>query len=68
MKIDFSFPNFGIQAAKLEIFNSEWFIFIFKKIWTIGFWTNFSKFDDVIQKYDDIFKTFSQKFCPLILN
>ena len=63
MKIDFKFPNFGLQAAKLEIFNLEWFIF--QKIWVIGFW---SKFDDVIQKYDDFIKTFLLKVCSLIMN
>ena len=67
MKIDFWFPNFALQAAKLQIFNLEWFIFQ-KKIWTIGFWTKFSKFDDVIQKYDDVIKTFILKFCALTLN
>ena len=31
MLIDFGFPNFRLQAAKLEIFNLE--LFIFQKIW-----------------------------------
>ena len=56
MQIDFWFPNFGLQVAKLQIFNLEWFLS--QKIWTIGFWTKFSKFDNVIQKYDNVTKTF----------
>ena len=50
MTIDFGFPNFGLQVAKLEISNLE--LFIFQKIWTIGFKTKFSKFDDI----SDLFK------------
>ena len=66
METDFWFPNFGRQAAKLYIFNLEWFIF--HKIQTIGFLTKFTKLDDVIQKYDDVIKIFFLKFCPLIMN
>ena len=41
--------------------------FIFQKLWAIVFWTKFSKFDDIIQKYDDIIKILSLKFCPFII-
>ena len=61
MKIDF-----GLEVAKHEILNIEWFIF--SKIWAIGFWTIFSKFDDVILKYGDVIKTFFLKFFPLMMN
>ena len=50
MKIDFWFPNFGLQAAKPDIFNIKWFAF--QKIRAIGFWTKFRKCDDIIRKYD----------------
>ena len=59
MKIDFWFPNSGLQGAKLQMLKLEWHIF--QKIWKIRFWTKFSEFDDVIQKYDFI-KTLLLKF------
>ena len=46
MKIDFWFPYFELQAAKLKYFNLE--SLIFQKIWTIEFQNKFSKLDDVI--------------------
>ena len=66
MKIDFWFPNFGLQATKLEIITLEWFIL--QKIWKIRFWFQFSKCDDVIKRYDDVIKIFFLKFCSLIMN
>ena len=47
----------------IESFNLE--RFMFQKIWAIETWTKFSKFDEVIQKYDDIIKSIFRKvFLP----
>ena len=54
MKTVVLLPNFGLQAAKLKIFNLEWVIF--QEIQTIPIWIKLTKFDDIIQKYNGVIK------------
>ena len=55
MKTVVLLPNFGLQAAKLKIFNLEWVIF--QEIQTIPIWIKLTKFDDIIQKYNGVIKS-----------